>query len=84
MTLAEKVSQTRYDAPAIPRLGIPAYVWWSEALDRAALQVVDPKGRADLAPGPVVISVGGEQPGFTGRLAAGTAGVLTGTVQLEK
>ena len=32
MTLEEKASQLRYDAPAIPRLGIPAYNWWGEAL----------------------------------------------------
>ena len=30
MTLEEKVSQMRYDAPAIERLGIPAYNWWNE------------------------------------------------------
>ena len=32
MTLEEKASQLRYDAPAIPRLGIPAYNWWNEGL----------------------------------------------------
>ena len=32
MTLEEKTSQMKYDAPAIPRLGIPAYNWWNEAL----------------------------------------------------
>ena len=32
MTLEEKASQLKYDAPAIPRLGIPAYNWWNEAL----------------------------------------------------
>lgn len=32
MTLEEKVSQTMNDSPAIPRLGIPAYNWWSEGL----------------------------------------------------
>ena len=31
MTLEEKASQLRYDAPAIPRLGIPEYNWWNEA-----------------------------------------------------
>ncbi len=36
MTLEEKVSQTRYDAPAIARLEIPAYNWWSEALHGVA------------------------------------------------
>ncbi len=32
MTLEEKASQLRYDAPAIERLGVPAYNWWNEAL----------------------------------------------------
>lgn len=32
MTLEEKVSQMLFNAPAIPRLGIPAYNWWNEAL----------------------------------------------------
>lgn len=32
MTLDEKASQMRHQAPAIPRLGIPAYDWWSEGL----------------------------------------------------
>ncbi|MEM1135076.1 MAG: glycoside hydrolase family 3 C-terminal domain-containing protein [Bacteroidota bacterium] len=32
MTLEEKVSQMRYDAPAIERLGVPAYNWWNECL----------------------------------------------------
>ena len=36
MTLEEKASQLRYDAPAIPRLGIPAYNWWNEGLHGAA------------------------------------------------
>ncbi|MBO5069400.1 MAG: glycoside hydrolase family 3 protein, partial [Roseburia sp.] len=31
MTLDEKISQMKHNAPAIPRLGIPAYNWWSEA-----------------------------------------------------
>ncbi len=30
MTLQEKVSQTMNTAPAIQRLGVPAYNWWSE------------------------------------------------------
>ena len=30
MTLKEKVSQMRYDAPARERLGVPAYNWWNE------------------------------------------------------
>src|SRR4051794_20331112 len=32
MTLEEKASQLVNHARAIPRLGIPAYDWWSEAL----------------------------------------------------
>ena len=36
MTLEEKVSQMQNAAPAIPRLGIPAYDWWNEALHGVA------------------------------------------------
>ncbi|MCC8106799.1 MAG: glycoside hydrolase family 3 C-terminal domain-containing protein [Clostridiales bacterium] len=36
MTIEEKASQLRYDAPAIERLGIPAYNWWNEALHGVA------------------------------------------------
>jgi beta-glucosidase len=36
MTLEEKVSQMVHAAPAIPRLGIPEYNWWSEGLHGAA------------------------------------------------
>ena len=32
MTLAEKVAQTQSGAPAIARLGVPAYDWWGEGL----------------------------------------------------
>ena len=32
MTAEEKAGQLRFDAPAIERLGIPAYNWWNEAL----------------------------------------------------
>ena len=32
LTLDEKVGQLWYTAPAIERLGIPAYNWWNEAL----------------------------------------------------
>ena len=31
LTLPEKVSQLVHENPAIERLGIPAYNWWSEA-----------------------------------------------------
>lgn len=36
LTLEEKVSQMLNSAPAIPRLGIPAYDWWNEVLHGVA------------------------------------------------
>ena len=36
LTLEEKVAQVQTAAPAIPRLGIPAYDWWSESLHGVA------------------------------------------------
>jgi beta-glucosidase len=36
MTLDEKVSQMMNDSPAIPRLGIPKYDWWTEGLHGVA------------------------------------------------
>jgi len=36
MTVEEAASQLKYDAPAIPRLGIPAYNWWNEVLHGVA------------------------------------------------
>ena len=36
MTVEEKASQLKFDAPAIDRLGIPAYNWWNEALHGVA------------------------------------------------
>ena len=32
MTIDEAASQLRYDAPAIERLGVPAYNWWNEGI----------------------------------------------------
>ncbi|SDB16684.1 beta-glucosidase [Ruminococcaceae bacterium FB2012] len=32
MTVEEMASQLRYDAPAVERLGIPAYNWWNEGI----------------------------------------------------
>lgn len=46
MTLEEKITQMMNMAPAIPRLGIPAYDWWNEALHgvaRAGLATVFPQ-----------------------------------------
>jgi len=36
MTVEERAGQLRYSAPAIERLGIPAYNWWNEALHGVA------------------------------------------------
>lgn len=36
MTLEERASQLRYDAPAVERLGIPEYNWWNEGLHGVA------------------------------------------------
>lgn len=52
MTLEEKCEQMRYDAPAIERLGIPAYNWWNEALHgvaRAGAATVFPQAIAMAA-----------------------------------
>jgi beta-glucosidase len=46
MTLEEKISQMMNQAPAIERLGIPEYNWWSEGLHgvaRAGLATVFPQ-----------------------------------------
>jgi beta-glucosidase len=44
MSLEEKVLQMQSTAPAIPRLGVPAYNWWNEALHGVA------QGRATVFP----------------------------------
>lgn len=36
MTLEEKIAQMQHDAPAIERLGVSSYNWWSEALHGVA------------------------------------------------
>jgi beta-glucosidase len=46
MTVKEKVSQLLHDAPAVERLGIPAYNYWSECLHgvaRAGMATVFPQ-----------------------------------------
>lgn len=36
MTVEERASQLKYDAPAIKRLGIPSYNWWNEGIHGVA------------------------------------------------
>src|SRR5262245_66425861 len=46
LTSHEKAGQMLHEAPAIPRLGIPAYNWWNECLHgvaRAGLATVFPQ-----------------------------------------
>jgi beta-glucosidase len=46
LTLAEKAAQMVHVAPAIPRLGVPAYNWWNECLHgvaRAGIATVFPQ-----------------------------------------
>lgn len=46
MTLEEKAHQVGHTAPAIPRLGVPAYNWWNEGLHgvaRAGIATVFPQ-----------------------------------------
>ncbi|MFO7637118.1 MAG: glycoside hydrolase family 3 C-terminal domain-containing protein [Clostridia bacterium] len=52
MSLEEKISQMLHVSPAIPRLGIPAYTWWNEALHgvaRAGTATVFPQAIAMAA-----------------------------------
>ena len=46
MTIEERASQLKYDAPSIKRLGVPTYNWWNEALHgvaRAGVATVFPQ-----------------------------------------
>ena len=48
LTLEEKAALMRFDSPAIPRLGIPEYNWWNEALHGVARN-----GEATMFPMPI-------------------------------
>jgi beta-glucosidase len=43
------------------------------------LTLIDNEGRRVLEPGEFAISIGGKQPGFTGRADTATTGVITGS-----
>ena len=52
MTPSERLAELMMDAPGVPRLGIPAYHWWNEALHgvaRAGLATVFPQSMAAAA-----------------------------------
>ena len=57
MTLEEKASQLVNQARAIPRLGIPAYNWWSEALHGVARN-----GYATVFPEPIGLAATFDPP----------------------
>lgn len=51
LTLDEKAAISRYESPAIPRLGVKAYNWWNEALHG-----VGRNGSATVFPMPVAMA----------------------------
>ncbi|WP_267387210.1 glycoside hydrolase family 3 C-terminal domain-containing protein [Sphingomonas sp. GC_Shp_3] len=64
MTLAEKYDQLLNVAPAIPRLGVPAYNWWTESLHGAigtlpTTNFPEPIGLAATFDAPLVHDVAG-------------------------
>ena len=64
MTLEERASQLRFDAPPVERLGIPAYNWWNEALHgvaRAGTATTFPQaiGMAAMFDAPLMREIGG-------------------------
>ncbi|MBQ7017050.1 MAG: glycoside hydrolase family 3 C-terminal domain-containing protein [Firmicutes bacterium] len=72
MTLEEKTSQMLYQAPAIPRLGLPSYNWWNEALHgvaRAGLSTVFPQSIGLAATfDPALVEQVGKATGEEGRI----------------
>jgi beta-glucosidase len=71
MTLQEKASQLVNHARAIPRLGVPAYDWWSEALHGVAVkgttEFPEPIGLAATFDAPGIRQMA-EQIGIEGRI----------------
>lgn len=57
MTLAEKIAQLQDGAPAIARLGVPAYGWWSEGLHGLARN-----GRATVFPQAIGLAASWDAP----------------------
>jgi beta-glucosidase len=57
MTMEEKASQLVHQAAAIPRLHVPAYNWWSEALHGVAFA-----GKATVFPEPIGLAASWDEP----------------------
>jgi beta-glucosidase len=71
MTLAEKASQMYNNSAAVPRLNVPAYQWWSEALhgviNQGVTEYPEPIGLAATFDAPGVHAMG-IQIGIEGRI----------------
>src|SRR5689334_4531244 len=71
MTLAEKASQMQNNSAAVPRLKIPAYQWWSEALhgviNEGVTEYPEPIGLAATFDAPGIRTMAG-QIGIEGRI----------------
>jgi beta-glucosidase len=71
MTLAEKASQMQNNSAAVPRLKIPAYQWWSEALhgviNEGVTEYPEPIGLAATFDSPGIHTMAG-QIGIEGRI----------------
>jgi len=71
MTLAEKASQMQNNSAAVPRLKIPAYQWWSEALhgviNDGVTEYPEPIGLAATFDSPGIRTMAG-QIGIEGRI----------------
>jgi len=57
MTVDEKIAQLMTSAPELPRLGVPAYDWWSEALHGVARA-----GRATVFPQAIALAATFDAP----------------------
>jgi beta-glucosidase len=71
MTLAEKASEMQNNSAAVPRLNVPAYQWWSEALhgviNEGVTEYPEPIGLAATFDAPGIHTMA-TQIGFEGRI----------------
>ena len=71
MTLAEKASEMQNNSAAVPRLNIPAYQWWSEALhgviNQGVTEYPEPIGLGATFDAPAIHTMAG-QIGIEGRI----------------
>ena len=71
MTLAEKATQMQNNSAAVPRLKVPAYQWWSEALhgviNQGVTEYPEPVGLAATFDAPGIHTMAG-QIGIEGRI----------------